>query len=94
LADFWEAVRRVLSVAHGGLRDFNTVRALGVCRHGGEPRLLRHDGEASTTFSMPGVPRHSSLASAGVNSGGGWSQCVVASAASMAAFDFKRAYRN
>src|ERR1700687_3660838 len=34
------------SVAHGGLRDFNTVRALEVVTMEAEPRVSRHEGEA------------------------------------------------
>jgi FAD/FMN-containing dehydrogenase len=34
------------SVAHGGLRDFQTVRAIEVVTMEAEPRLVKHDGEA------------------------------------------------
>jgi hypothetical protein len=34
------------SVAHGGLRDFQTVRAIEVVTMEAEPRLIRHEGEA------------------------------------------------
>src|SRR6516225_9004040 len=34
------------SVAHGTLRDFNTVRAIEVITMEAEPRLVRHEGEA------------------------------------------------
>ena len=33
------------SVAHGGLRDFRTVRALEVVTMEAEPRVVRHEGE-------------------------------------------------
>jgi FAD/FMN-containing dehydrogenase len=34
------------SVAHGGLRDFNTVRAIEVVTMEAEPRVIKHEGEA------------------------------------------------
>ena len=34
------------SISHGGLRDFNTVRAIDVVTMEAEPRLLHHEGEA------------------------------------------------
>jgi FAD/FMN-containing dehydrogenase len=34
------------SVAHGGLRDFNTVRAIEVVTMEAEPRVVKHEGEA------------------------------------------------
>jgi len=77
------------SVAHGGLRDFNTVRALEVVAMEAEPRLLRHDGEAVHdilhAWGTNGIITRLWLA---LTPAVEWSQCVVAFGGFDAAFDF------
>ncbi len=77
------------SVAHGGLRDFATVRALEVVTMEAEPRIVLHEGEAVHeilhAWGTNGVITRICLALApAVN----WSQCVVAFDDFAAAFDF------
>jgi FAD/FMN-containing dehydrogenase len=77
------------SVAHGGLRDFNTVRAFEAVTMEREPRILKHEGE--------GV--HGILHAWGTNSimtriwlaltpAVEWAQCAVCFPGFDAAFDF------
>jgi FAD/FMN-containing dehydrogenase len=77
------------SVAHGALRDFNTVRAIEVITMEAEPRLVRHDGEAVHeilhAWGTNGVITRIWLALAPAVE---WSQCVVAFDGFDAAFDF------
>src|ERR1700737_3218852 len=77
------------SVAHGGLRDFNTVRALEVVTMEAEPRALRHDHEAVHdilhAWGTNGIiPRLWLALTLAVE----WSQCVIAFGGFDAAFDF------
>jgi FAD/FMN-containing dehydrogenase len=77
------------SVAHGGLRDFNTVRALEVVTMEAEPRVLRHEGEAVHdilhAWGTNGVITRLWLA---LTPAVEWAQCVVAFDSFDAAFDF------
>ena len=77
------------SVAHGGLRDFNTVRALEVVTMEAEPRVLRHEGEAVHdilhAWGTNGIITRIWLA---LTRAVEWSQCVVAFSGFDAAFDF------
>jgi len=77
------------SVAHGGLRDFNTVRALEVVTMEAEPRALLHEGEAVHdilhAWGTNGIITRIWLALAPAVE---WSQCVVAFSGFDAAFDF------
>lgn len=77
------------SVAHGGLRDFNTVRALEVVTMESAPRVVRHDGEAVHdilhAWGTNGVITRIWLALAPAVD---WSQCAVAFDTFDAAFDF------
>jgi FAD/FMN-containing dehydrogenase len=77
------------SVAHGNLRDFQTVRALEVVTMEAEPRILMHEGDAV----------HDILHAWGTNAiitriwlalapAVDWSQCAVAFDTFDAAFDF------
>jgi len=77
------------SVAHGGLRDFNTVRALEVVTMEAEPQVVRHEGEAVHeilhAWGTNGVITRIWLA---LTPAVEWSQCVVAFDGFDAAFDF------
>jgi FAD/FMN-containing dehydrogenase len=77
------------SVAHGGLRDFKTVRAIDVITMEAEPRVVRHEGEAVHeilhAWGTNGVITRIWLALAPAVE---WSQCVVAFDGFDAAFDF------
>ncbi len=77
------------SVAHGGLRDFNTVRALEVVTMEAEPRVVRHEGEAVHeilhAWGTNGIITKISIALTPLID---WSQCVVAFDGFDAAFDF------
>jgi len=77
------------SVAHGGLRDFSTVRALEVVTMEDEPRLVRHDGEAVHdilhAWGTNGIITRIWLA---LTPAVEWSQCVVAFDSFDCAFDF------
>ena len=77
------------SVAHGGLRDFGTVRALEVVTMEPEPRLLLHEGEAIHdilhAWGTNGVITRIWLA---LTPAVDWSQCVVAFDKFDSAFDF------
>ena len=76
------------SVAHGALRDFNTVRALEVVTMESEPRVVRHEGEAVHdilhAWGTNGIISRIWLALAPAVD---WSQCVVAFDTFDAAFD-------
>ena len=77
------------SVAHGGLRDFDTVRALEVVTMEAEPRVVRHEGEAVHdilhAWGTNGVITRIWLA---LTPAVEWSQCAVAFDTFDAAFDF------
>ncbi len=77
------------SVAHGGLRDFGTVRALEVVTMEAEPRIVRHEGEAIHdilhAWGTNGVITRIWLA---LTPAVEWSQCVVAFDEFDVAFDF------
>jgi hypothetical protein len=77
------------SVAHGGLRDFNTVRALEVVTMEAEPRVVYHEGEAVHdilhAWGTNGVITRIWLRLARAVE---WSQCAVAFAGYDPAFDF------
>jgi FAD/FMN-containing dehydrogenase len=77
------------SVAHGGLRDFNTVRALEVVTMEPEPRIVLHEGEAVHdilhAWGTNGIISRIWLA---LTPAVEWSQCVVAFDTFAAAFDF------
>ncbi len=77
------------SVAHGGLRDFETVRALEVVTMEPEPRVVQHKGEAVHeilhAWGTNGIITRIWLALAPAVE---WSQCAVAFDTFDAAFDF------
>jgi FAD/FMN-containing dehydrogenase len=77
------------SVAHGGLRDFNTVRALEVVTMEAEPRVVRLEGEAVHeilhAWGTNGIITQISMA---LTPAVEWSQCVVAFDRFDFAFDF------
>jgi FAD/FMN-containing dehydrogenase len=83
------------SVAHGGLRDFNTVRALEVVTMEEEPRVLVHEGEAVHdilhAWGTNGIITRLWLA---LTPALEWSQCVVAFDSFAAAFDFSERIAN
>jgi len=77
------------SVAHGNLRDFQTVRALEVVTMEPEPRILLHEGEAVHdilhAWGTNGIITRIWLALAPAVD---WSQCIVAFDTHSAAYDF------
>lgn len=77
------------TVAHGGLRDFQTVRALEVVTMEPEPRIVLHEGEAIHeilhAWGTNGIITRIWLA---LTPAVEWSQCVVAFDSFGAAFDF------
>src|ERR1700722_14952522 len=77
------------SVAHGGLRDFQTVRAIEVVTMEPEPRVVKHEGEAIHeilhAWGTNGIITRIWLA---LTPAVEWSQCVVAFGTFGAAFDF------
>jgi len=77
------------SVAHGGLRDFETVRALEVVTMEAEPRIVRHEGDAVHeilhAWGTNGVITRIWLK---LTPAVDWSQGVVAFDDFAAAFDF------
>jgi hypothetical protein len=77
------------SVMHGGLRDFNTVRALEVVTMESTPRVVDHEGEAVHdilhAWGTNGVITRIWLALAPAVD---WSQCAIAFDTFDAAFDF------
>ena len=83
------------SVAHGFLRDFNTVRALEVVTMEAEPRVVLHEGEAVHeilhAWGTNGVITRIWLALAPAVE---WSQCAVAFDTFDAALDFSEGIAN
>ena len=77
------------TVAHGGLRDFQTVRAIEVVTMEPEPRVVLHEGEAVHeilhAWGTNGIITRIWLA---LTPAVAWSQCVVAFDSFDAAFDF------
>jgi len=77
------------SVAHGNLRDFQTVRALEVVTMEAEPRVVLHEGQAVHdilhAWGTNGIVTRIWLALAPAVE---WSQCAIAFATFAAAFDF------
>ena len=77
------------TVAHGGLRDFQTVRALEVVTMEPEPRLMHHEGEAVHdilhAWGTNGIITRIWLA---LTPAVEWSQCIVAFNTFAAALDF------
>ena len=77
------------TVAHGGLRDFQTVRALEVVTMEPEPRIILHEGEGVHdilhAWGTNGIITRIWLALAPAVE---WSQCVVAFDTFDSAFDF------
>ena len=77
------------SVAHGNLRDFQTVRALEVVTMEAEPRVVKHEGEAVHdilhAWGTNGVITRIWLA---LTPAVEWSQCAVAFDTFDAAYDF------
>jgi len=77
------------SVAHGNLRDFDTVRALEVVTMEAEPRLVLHEGQAVHeilhAWGTNGVITQIWLALAPAVE---WAQCAVAFDTFEAAYDF------
>jgi FAD/FMN-containing dehydrogenase len=77
------------SVAHGNLRDFQTVRALEVVTMEPEPRVILHEGEKVHdilhAWGTNGIITRIWLA---LTPAVDWSQCVVAFETFGAAFDF------
>ncbi|MGA3293174.1 MAG: FAD-binding oxidoreductase [Candidatus Acidiferrales bacterium] len=83
------------SVAHGNLRDFDTVRALEVVTMEPEPRIVRHAGpavhEILHAWGTNGVITRIWLALAPAVD---WAQCAVAFDTFDAAFDFSERVAN
>jgi FAD/FMN-containing dehydrogenase len=83
------------SVAHGGLRDFNTVRALEVVTMEPDPRVVMHEGEAIHdilhAWGTNGVITKIWLA---LTPAVEWAQCVVAFDEFDSAFDFSQRIAN
>ena len=77
------------TVAHGNLRDFQTVRAIEVVTMEPEPRVVLHEGEAVHeilhAWGTNGIITRIWLA---LTPAVEWSQCVVAFGTFGAAFDF------
>jgi len=77
------------SVAHGGLRDFQTVRAIEVVTMEAEPRIVLHEGDAvheiMHSWGTNGVITRIWLA---LTPAVEWAQCAIAFAAFAEAFDF------
>jgi len=77
------------TVTHGGLRDFQTVRAIEVVTMEPEPRIVLHEGEAVHeilhAWGTNGIITRIWLA---LTPAVDWSQCVVAFDSFNAAFDF------
>ena len=77
------------SVAHGGLRDFGTVRAIEVMTMEAEPRLVLHEGaavhEIMHSWGTNGIITKIWLA---LTPAVEWAQCVVAFDSFEKAFDF------
>jgi hypothetical protein len=83
------------SVAHGNLRDFQTVRALEVVTMEAEPRVVKHEGEAVHdilhAWGTNGVITRVWLA---LTPAVEWSQCAVAFRTFDAAYDFSERVAN
>jgi FAD/FMN-containing dehydrogenase len=83
------------SIAHGGLRDFNTVRAIEVVTMEAEPRLLKYEGEKVHdilhAWGTNGIITRVWLALAPAVD---WAQCAVAFDSFGAAFDFAETIAN
>jgi hypothetical protein len=83
------------SVAHGGLRDFQTVRAIEVVTMEPEPRVVLHEGEAVHeilhAWGTNGIITRIWLA---LTPAVEWSQCVVAFGTFDVAFDFSERIAN
>jgi len=83
------------SVAHGNLRDFDTVRAIEVVTMEAEPRLVLHEGQAVHeilhAWGTNGVITRIWLALAPAVE---WAQCAVAFDTFDAAFDFSEQVAN
>jgi FAD/FMN-containing dehydrogenase len=83
------------SVAHGGLRDFETVRAIEVVSMEPEPRIVFHEGEAVHdilhAWGTNGIITRIWLA---LTPAVEWSQCVVAFDTFAAAYDFSEKIAN
>lgn len=77
------------SVSHGGLRDFDTVRAIEVVTMEAQPRVVLHEGEAVHevlhAWGTNGIITKIWLA---LTPAVEWSQCVVAFDSFEAAFNF------
>jgi len=77
------------SVAHGGLRDFKTVRAIEVITMEAEPHILLHEGEAvheiMHSWGTNGVITKIWLA---LTPAVAWAQCAITFASFDEAFDF------
>src|SRR5208282_2749468 len=77
------------SVAHGNLRDFQTVRALEAVTMEAEPRVVLHEGEAVHgilhAWGTNGIVTRIWLA---LTPAVEWSQCAIAFDSFAAAFDF------
>jgi FAD/FMN-containing dehydrogenase len=77
------------SVAHGNLRDYQTVRALEVVTMESEPRIVLHEGQAVHeilhAWGTNGIVTRIWLALAPAVD---WSQCAIAFDTFAAAFDF------
>jgi len=83
------------SVAHGNLRDFQTVRAIEVVTMEAEPRVVKHEGEAVHdilhAWGTNGVITRIWLA---LTPAVEWSQCAVAFATFDSAYDFSERIAN
>jgi hypothetical protein len=80
------------SIAHGGLRDFGTVRAIDVITMEQEPRLVHHEGEAVHqvlhAWGTNGIITKIWLA---LTPAIEWAQCVVAFPSFDQAYEFSEA---
>jgi len=83
------------SVAHGGLRDFNTVRAIEVVTMEAEPRVLKYEGEKVHdilhAWGTNGIITRIWLALAPAVE---WAQCAIAFDTFDAAFTFAETIAN
>ncbi len=79
------------SVAHGGLRDFGTVKALEVVTMEAEPRVMMHEGDAVHevlhAWGTNGIISRIWLA---LTPAVAWAQCAVTFATFDEAFDFSQ----
>jgi FAD/FMN-containing dehydrogenase len=83
------------SVAHGNLRDFNTVRAIEVVTMEEEPRVVRHEGDAVHeilhAWGTNGIISRIRLA---LTPAVEWAQCAVAFETFEGAYDFSERVAN